>query len=54
MAEARDQRFREALNVTPFWPHRASICMLCADRTREGNEGLFCLLTEGVVDNKEK
>lgn len=29
-----------------FCPPRASICMLCADGTREGNKRLFCLLIE--------
>ncbi len=53
-AKAGNNRFREAINVTSFWPHSASICMIFADGTQEANEELFCLLTEGVVDTIQR
>lgn len=40
--------------MTRFCPQRASICMLWADGTREGNEGLFCFLIEGDYGHNTK
>lgn len=54
IAKAQNKRFREALNVTPFWPHSASLCMIFADGTQEANEELVCLLTEGAMDTIQR